>query len=183
MREAKDYTKRMRGIVKALFRVSAIAAVVLAGGACVDMRPLQPVPQYGGDWPGWRNNDEGGFEQGGKVGWEDGGALYYGGAKGTSPGYRAAPAQVGGNEVYPLGVVNYQFYPTRKGLWRLWAPMRYVRLSAHGSVDNRIVLDRAAASGSVVHISGRLRSGLRPDEAYVEVQRATPVKRLERIAW
>lgn len=169
----------MRCLVKALFRVCAIAVLVLTGGACVDMRPTQPVPQYGGDWPGWKNNDEGGFEQAGKVGWEEGPIM---GAKVFAPVY-AGPAVPGATEIYPLGLVNYQFYPTRKGLWRLLPPTRYVRLSAHGNVDNRIVLDRAAASGRVVHISGRLRSGLRPDEAYVEVTRATPVKRLERIAW
>jgi hypothetical protein len=92
----------------------------------------------------------------------------------VAPLYAAASASPG---------AHYEFYRERKGLAKFLPARSYVPLVISGSVQNRVVLDQASVAGSLVHISGRQKSGLWPGGAYVEVTRATPVRRERPLTW
>lgn len=147
-------------------KISATAALLMVGSSCTN-----PPVTYAGPWPGWKNIDEGGFEEKGTVTWHDA-ALYHGDAKAVGVGYGSAHV-----------TAEYEFYIAREGLARFCPHRTYVPLFVKGNTTNRIVLDQAAISGSLVHVSGRQHSGLGPGGAYVEVIRVTDIKRQKRIAW
>ncbi|HYF35612.1 MAG TPA: hypothetical protein VD994_10010, partial [Prosthecobacter sp.] len=136
----------MRRLLIAAVKISAIAALILAGSSCTSSRSTYATADLGGVWPDWQDIDEGGFEEMGWVLWPE------------AVAYHDAKALVGSTARTP----DYEFYRPRQGFARLCPFRTYVPLYVSGSVANRIVLDQAAASGRMVHVSGRQRSGLRP---------------------
>ena len=161
----------MRRIFTTAAKLGAIGALLLAGSSCTSTDSTFATPDLGGVWPGWEDIDEGGFEERGWVLFPEF-AQY--GSKGKSLLYGSGDTS---------RVIDYEFYRQREGLARLCPFRHYVPITVSGNVANRIVLDQAATSGGMVHISGRQRSGLRPGAAYVEVMRVNPVKPAKRIAW
>jgi hypothetical protein len=161
-------------------RIASIALLLLAGSSCVtvDTRPI-PVTAPVSYWSGWKDIDEGGFEEKGTVYWHDpavgrNAALAAAGGKGGVGVYRGVVAIEG---------AEYDLYRP-KSLWRwLFSQPKCVPLVTGGHVANEVVLEQAALSGSQVHVSGRQHSGTWPGGRYVEVTRVTPIKKLDRISW
>lgn len=160
-------------------RLGAIAALIIfAGSSCTTPHSSFATRDLGGGaWPGWKDIDEGGFEEDGWVLFPEAGTATFYGAK------VAAPVTPGAFYVVNEPV-DYEFYIKREGLARLLPFTTYIRLRVTDEIPaNRIVLDQAASSGGVVHISGRQHSGLHPGAGYVQLMRVTPIKPAKRIAW
>lgn len=166
----------MRSITQVVVRVCAVAALAFAGSSCTSTS-VQPRLDYGARWPGWKDMDQGGFEQMGTVTWSESEyatssqdkvvTTVYGSGKHTT---KATTAYVKAKRA-----VSFDFYPADQP-FRWWGtPKVRVQLSVRDSVENLIVLDEAASTGGLVHVSGRQRSGLSPKADYVEVTRATNV--------
>jgi hypothetical protein len=171
----------MSRLLAVTVKIAAAAALILAGSSCTTPHKTLATVDLGGAWPGWQDIDEGGFEERGWVLWPEAGTAAFYGAKVATPIYSG---KSGYAAVVTTEPVDYEFYVQRTGLARLCPFTSYVRLRiSNDIVANRVVLDQAAASGGIVHVSGRQRSGLRPGAAYVKVNRVTPVKPAKRIAW